>query len=123
MDQRFLPQERLKSKQRIAEIFSQGSSRKFYPFVLWYLPARASHSRVAISVPKRRIATAVKRNLIKRRAREAYRLQKGKYAGSESSVPCDMVWVYIAREPMAYNAIQKAVHKGLDYLATALPLQ
>lgn len=123
MDQRFLPQERLKSKQRIAEIFAQGSSRKFYPFVLWYLPARVSHSSVAISVPKRRIATAVKRNLIKRRAREAYRLRKGKCAGSKNSMPCDMIWVYIAREPMTYNIIEKAVDKGLDYLATAGSLQ
>ena len=125
MNQRFLPQEKLKSKKRITAIFSRGSSQKFYPFVLWYLPGEAGieYNRLALSVPKRRIATAVKRNLIKRRTREAYRLQKEIFAESENNLNYDMVWVYIAREPLAYDAIAHGVKNGLRHLATIQTLQ
>lgn len=51
--------------------------------------------RILVSVPKRSFKRAVKRNLLKRRIRESYRLQKELLAGVP---PCDVMFVYTARE-------------------------
>jgi len=82
--QKFRKEERLRSKRAIDDLFRNGSSFILYPYRVVYrrLPAtlsggRASLVRILFSVPKRRFHKAVDRNLLKRRMREAYRLQKG----------------------------------------------
>ncbi len=75
----FKKEERLCSKKLIEELFHNGSSFLLYPFrVVWLkhdllVPFPV---QVIINVPKRRFKKAVDRNLIKRRIREAYRLNK-----------------------------------------------
>lgn len=71
--------ERLSKKKPIKELFSKGSSFYLYPFKIIYLKETDSSvdiNRVIISVSNRTFKKAVDRNLIKRRVREAYRLQK-----------------------------------------------
>jgi ribonuclease P protein component len=76
----FKKEERLCSKKLIEELFHNGSSFLLYPFrIVWMvhpLPAEVP-VQVLINVPKRRFKKAVHRNLIKRRIREVYRLNKG----------------------------------------------
>ena len=76
----FKKEERLCSKKLIEELFHNGSSFLLYPFrMVWLvhpLPAEVP-VQVLINVPKRRFKKAVHRNLIKRRIREVYRLNKG----------------------------------------------
>ncbi len=75
----FLKEERLCSKKHLDLLFKNGSSFLFYPFRISYLFVDAllpSPVQVVISVPKKRYKRAVDRNLIKRRIREAYRLNK-----------------------------------------------
>lgn len=75
----FKKEERLCSKKLIEELFHNGSSFLLYPFrIVWLkhaLPVPVP-VQVLINVPKRRFRKAVDRNLIKRRIRESYRLNK-----------------------------------------------
>ncbi|MEZ4721352.1 MAG: ribonuclease P protein component [Flavobacteriales bacterium] len=79
MNFRFPREERLKSKKLIDSLF-QKADRSFQPplIAVWKLmPLTESLSaQVGFSVPKKHYKRAVTRNLIKRRLREAYRLQK-----------------------------------------------
>jgi ribonuclease P protein component len=75
----FRKEEKLKSEKNIQELFSKGSSFYLFPFKVIVLPNPNPGVRVhqiLISVSKRNFKRAVDRNLIKRRFREAYRLQK-----------------------------------------------
>jgi ribonuclease P protein component len=75
----FSKEERLCSKKLIDRLFHSGSSFLLYPFrISWVsepLPA-GTPVQVLISVPKKKFKRAVDRNLLKRRIREVYRLQK-----------------------------------------------
>jgi len=75
----FTKEERLCSKKSLDLLFKNGSSFLLYPFRISFLPIDAAHRfpvQVVINVSKKRYKRAVDRNLIKRRTREAYRLQK-----------------------------------------------
>ena len=63
-------------------------------------PAHADASRIVVSVPKRLFKRAVKRNLLKRRIREAYRRQKDLV-----SAPVDILFIYTAPEVLPYEVI------------------
>ena len=62
--------------------------------------ADAGVSRIVVSVPKRLFKRAVKRNLLKRRIREAYRRQKDLV-----SAPADILFIYTAQEVLPYEVI------------------
>lgn len=74
----FRKEERLCNKRLIELLFHEGSSFIFYPFRITFLPSDliSAPAQVIIAVPKRRFKRAVDRNLLKRRIREAYRLNK-----------------------------------------------
>ncbi len=75
----FRKEERLKSKKLIQKLFSEGNSFFVFPFKVFYLPENASPTypvQILITVPKRRFKRANKRNLIRRRIKELYRLKK-----------------------------------------------
>jgi len=67
-------------------------------------------SRIMVSVPKKQFKRAVKRNLLKRRMREAYRLQK-------IVAPCDILFVYISREVLPYETIYNDMSAALARIA------
>src|SRR6188768_1623853 len=73
----FRKEERLRKEKDIQELFDKGSSFYLFPFKVFILPNddKESH-QVLISVSKKNFKRAVDRNTIKRRMREAYRLQK-----------------------------------------------
>jgi ribonuclease P protein component len=75
----FNEHERLRSKKQIDLLFRSGRSIQVSPLrVIWTMDAQtgASPARMMVSVSKRNFPRAVDRNRIKRRIREAYRLQK-----------------------------------------------
>ena len=84
MNQRFPKTERLSSKRLIDQLFDrkneQVQSMFVYPFrVVWILGEKKEENefpQILISVSKRPFKRAVDRNLLKRRIREAYRLNK-----------------------------------------------
>lgn len=75
----FRKEERLCNKRLINVLYESGSSFILYPYRIVFCPCAELDVpvQVLISVPKRRYKKAVDRNLLKRRMREAYRLQKG----------------------------------------------
>ena len=73
---KFPKAEKLTGKKKIEELFQDGSSIFLHPFLRKFTLSEGLLHRVLISVPKKKIKRAVDRNLIKRRIREAYRLNK-----------------------------------------------
>ena len=65
-----------------------------------------------ISVPKRHFKRAVKRNLLKRRIRESYRLQKDLLP-----VPVDIAFLYLDREVLPSEDIYAAMTAVLAAVA------
>jgi len=75
----FQKEERLCSRKYLDLLFKNGSSFLVYPFRISYLfidEQAGFPVQVVINVPKKRYKRAVDRNLLKRRIREAYRLNK-----------------------------------------------
>lgn len=73
----FPKKEKLKSVKDIDVLFKKGKSIHQFPFRLIYLEKQEKKGvpiNFGVSVPKKKIKLAVTRNLIKRRVREAYRL-------------------------------------------------
>ena len=70
--------ERLNSKTLIERLFSGGSkSFPAFPLRVVYMSVEpVEAASILISVPKKRFKRAVKRNLVKRQVREAYRKNK-----------------------------------------------
>ena len=75
--------EHLKSKKVIENLYANGASVTAYPLraVFIEVPAESQEPAaiILISVAKRRFRKAVDRNLVKRRIREAYRLNKKEF--------------------------------------------
>ena len=75
----FSKEERLTGKTSIDQLFNEGKSFNIYPFRAFYrMSANPEEpaARLLIAIPKKKIKLAVDRNRLRRRIREAYRLNK-----------------------------------------------
>lgn len=115
----FSKRERLHSKKLIKELFAKGSSFFLYPFKVIYLnqPNDATH-RLLVSVSKKKLRRAVDRNYIKRRVKEAYRLNK--YVLEERGVPKKLIaLIYVSQDLMGYREIEPKLKKILHKIPAA----
>lgn len=110
----FKKAERLKSEKIIKELFLKGSSFYSYPLKIFYLPSpKEGPSQVMFAVPKKKIKRAVDRNKLKRRMREAYRLNKH-LAPPDKSFYLGII--YIADKIEDYQLIESKLKKFFDRL-------
>lgn len=107
-------EERLCSQKTIEDLFSLGESFLAYPLKVVFLKTAVTQPapvQAAFTVSKRNFKRAVKRNLLKRRMREAYRLHKdylyGELAAKEAQLA--IMFVYIAKDVIEYPAFDKAM--------------
>ena len=108
MDQKFGKKEKLKSKKLIDKLFAEGKSIKSFPLKLVYISfdnAEEPELKTGVSVPKKLVKTAVKRNRIKRMMREVFR--KNKYlVTSYLNSSHALMFIYLSREEMTYEKLE-----------------
>ncbi len=119
----FSRHERLKSRTLIGRLFREGNSFVAYPLRVVWLPMDAdtrqavsmedARAQLAISVPKRVFKTAVDRNRLKRRIREAYRLHKHLLYDKLTTGDrfAALMLVYVAKEDLPYEEIARGLVK------------
>jgi len=119
----FKKEERLCNKRLIDELFHNGSSFLCYPFKASWLPVddavQTMPVQVLIAVAKKRYKSAVDRNLVKRRIREAYRLNKQQHlydllANANKKIIFSIG--YIGKEIEPYPVMEKKMLKLLTQL-------
>src|SRR5690606_12702736 len=118
----FKKEERLCSEKLLSLLFKNGSSFLFYPFrVTWITSTepQAYPAQVLISVPKKRFKRSVDRNLLKRRMREAYRLNKAQLLyplllANDKQVL--LALTYVSNEILDYQYISMKMEKMLNSL-------
>jgi ribonuclease P protein component len=100
----FPKSERLYKKKDIQELFDKGSSFYLYPFrVIVQKQPTQDTNQVLFSVSKKNFKRAVDRNLIKRRMREAYRLNK---AALPETSKLQMAYIYTAKDILLFDQIR-----------------
>lgn len=79
-------------------------------------------AQVAFSVSKKGFRKAVDRNMIKRRIREAYRLNKQKLYDSLNSINVQIAFIIIFRENNIpdYQRVERSISELLDKLVIAV---
>lgn len=111
----FKKAERLKSLKVIGGLFKDGQSFGVYPLRLFWsaqpLEPGAAPVQFTVSVAKKNFKSAVARNRIKRKVREAWRLNKHrlyrKLEGNPQQYACMVL--YVAKEDLPSTQIEKAM--------------
>ena len=116
----FKKAERIKSQKALEILLRKGSVHFHFPLrVVWMVTdyPMESQAQVAFAVPKKRFKRANKRNLIKRRLREAYRLNKYDfYQKLSKDIHIQMLIVYIAPEVLDYKEIEHKIKATFDHI-------
>ena len=119
----FKKAERLCSKKIIDKLFLEGKSVFSFPVKIVYLetqlPVKVS-VQAGFSVGKRNFKRAVQRNLIKRRMREVYRLNKSNFYDAIGEKQVAVFFIFTGKTIPEYNQIEVAVKKGMKKILSEL---
>ena len=119
----FSKQERLSNEKLINQLFSCGKSFIEYPIRIVYFPIICSGNeeksiKTLITVPKKNIKSAVKRNRIKRQIREVYRLNKHILSclPKQKNRTLMIGFIYLNSEIIEFSVIEQKMIKALNKL-------
>lgn len=120
-ENRFYKTERLCNRKDFEQLFVDGSSFFTYPFKVVYRVVdyvEKEELKLGISVSKRSFKRAVKRNYVKRRVREAFRLNKQplKLLLSTESIGLQLLLVYVSKETQEFSDIEPKIKKIVEKL-------
>ena len=110
----FSKEERITHKGDIEKLFISGKKLNLFPFdIRYYSGNMGSLNKVLISVSKKNIKSAVKRNLLKRRIRESYRLNKEQLSNSGYSIAI----IYVDNKILKFKQIDDFIKKVLKNIS------
>jgi len=123
MNNRFSKKENLKSRKDIEILFSSGKTISDYPIRVVFTKKSEKTGvpiNMGVTVAKKNIRLAVKRNLIKRRVREAYRLNNHelKTTLNTLNVELNIMIMYTSQQIFTYNQIEEKIKVILNRLNT-----
>lgn len=116
MNYKLTKNERLHSEKLIKELFDKGSSFFLHPFkvLLLDMPIEGDGTvQVLFSVSKKKIKKAVKRNFIKRRMKEAFRLNKNGLKNIPENRKL-IGLIYVSADVDTFQNIEKKTLKVID---------
>ena len=134
--------ERLRSLKAIRRLFTEGRSGFVYPFRYMFLVDSAASDaasdatndgvlegnagkdvaerEVMFSVPKKFHKRANKRNLLKRRMREAYRLNNAVLREKALGKSVDLALVYSTKDILSYKTFEQALRRIMGQISEHL---
>lgn len=117
--------ESLKSYKLIRLLFKEGQSFFSYPYRIFYLEQKAETNvpvKYLISVSKRKIKTAVKRNHIKRLFRESYRTQKHELFKklNNGNKQILLAFVFVGKENINFDQMKEKTNTAIQQIIQKL---
>lgn len=114
--------ERLRSFGAIRRLFKDGRGGFIYPlrYIVYAEPSDELSASVLFSTPKKFHKRANRRNLLRRRMREAYRLNRELLASEGKTGTVELALVYSTKEIHDYKTIENAVKRVLARVAQDL---
>jgi ribonuclease P protein component len=119
----FKKEERLTGKKIIDTLFSEGNSFLTFPLKVVFIETSFpvdSPVKAAFSVGKRNFKLAVHRNLIKRKMRESYRLNKRKLYNTLDEKQVAIFFIFIGKDIPDYKLVNNAMEKAIKKLVAKL---
>ncbi|WP_394759711.1 ribonuclease P protein component [Flavobacterium sp.] len=114
--------EKLKSKNTIDLLFSEGKSVSKYPLRLVYVPITLENEeqlKMGVSVSKKYFKKAVDRNYFKRVLRETYRLNKQLLLDNLDTKSYAFMFFYQSKDRLSYQEInEKTIQLFKKFIAT-----
>lgn len=114
--------ERLRSFGAIRRLFKDGRGGFIYPlrYIVYAEPSEELAASVLFSTPKKFHKRANRRNLLRRRMREAYRLNRELLASEGKTGTVELALIYSTKEIHDYKTIENAVKRVLAHVAQDL---
>jgi ribonuclease P protein component len=100
-------------------LFEKGQTHSVYPIKLISLGQKTelkADIKAMFVVPKKKFKHANDRNILKRRMREAYRLQKADFYTAIGVTKLDLAFLYYGSKTEEYDIVFKAITKLLNTL-------
>lgn len=112
----FRKEERLCSKKIIDILFTEGISFLVFPLKIQIIETKLPVSlpaQAAFIVSKKIFKKAIDRNMLKRRMREAYRLNKNDFYINLKERQLAVFFIFIGKEIIGYKQIETAMKKAM----------